>query len=405
MMEDPSTFLQSQQNLSSPSLLTNTRYGQPLVNLSTNYSSNDTTPAYYRHVHKPISQASSYGLDIAMPMQSSTAAGLVDYTLPFEMSSVSGQFPPQPTGMAHQSPIQMNGFMTRPTSMQSVLSQENMLASPMQGVQGPATMFPAEFPSHKRAADGPIGMFATGAVQEFHKRPRLNVSIHAMQRNSPSLQTTPYTVPAGINTTMAPLESAGINPTSQASVPVSGTNPIAIPAHQSTPKNIYSPQMQEAPFALYHPSRAPSNNIPPSYDLQRHGSFSTSNQNMPLIGMPYDRKISSTASSVGFPPSVNSYSVKAVPEGFSPFHPLRQSSATPLIQHGHVNDGRFMLVVKQQPERARLCSFKEENDTSMSTSIIFEVTLLTRPLYKVDRRPVDPPPIIQIIPSSEGSIG
>ncbi|RSH93268.1 hypothetical protein EHS25_007622 [Saitozyma podzolica] len=37
----------------------------------------------------------------------------------------------------------------------------------------------------------------------------------------------------------------------------------------------------------------------------------------------------------------------------------------------------FKLVVRQQPERARLCSFKEENET-------------------IDRRPVDPPPVVEV---------
>ncbi|TYJ57887.1 hypothetical protein B9479_001497 [Cryptococcus floricola] len=37
----------------------------------------------------------------------------------------------------------------------------------------------------------------------------------------------------------------------------------------------------------------------------------------------------------------------------------------------------YELVVKQQPERARLCSYKEENDT-------------------IDRRPVDPPPVVEL---------
>jgi hypothetical protein len=300
-------------------------------------------------------------------MQSGTAGRLVDYTLPFEMSSISGHFPPQPTGMAHESPIPMRG-MTRPTSMQSVLSQESMLASPMQGVQGPATMFPVVFPSHKRAADGPIGMFGTDADQESPKRPRLNVSIHAMQRNSPNVHTSPHTLPAHMNAMMTPLESAGINLTFPATVPISRTNSMVIPGHQSTPMTIFFPQMQEPPFAQHHSLREPSNNKLRSYDLQRNNSSSASNQKLPFMGTPYDRKISSTASSVGFPPSANPYVAKTLQEGFSPFHPLRQPLATSLIQHGHINDGRFMLVVKQQPERARLCSFKEENDTSMLNS-------------------------------------
>ncbi|WVQ75143.1 hypothetical protein IAR50_004752 [Cryptococcus sp. DSM 104548] len=37
----------------------------------------------------------------------------------------------------------------------------------------------------------------------------------------------------------------------------------------------------------------------------------------------------------------------------------------------------YKLIVQQQPERARLCSYKEENDT-------------------IDRRPVDPPPVVEL---------
>lgn len=50
------------------------------------------------------------------------------------------------------------------------------------------------------------------------------------------------------------------------------------------------------------------------------------------------------------------------------------AAAIPLRQRRR---GGWSMQVKQQPERARLCSFKEENDT-------------------IDRRPVDPPPIVQI---------
>ncbi|KAK1923528.1 velvet factor-domain-containing protein [Papiliotrema laurentii] len=45
---------------------------------------------------------------------------------------------------------------------------------------------------------------------------------------------------------------------------------------------------------------------------------------------------------------------------------------------------QLILKVRQQPERARLCSFKEENDT-------------------IDRRPVDPPPVVQVLTSRSDS--
>ena len=55
----------------------------------------------------------------------------------------------------------------------------------------------------------------------------------------------------------------------------------------------------------------------------------------------------------------------------------------------------FKLVVRQQPERARLCSFKEENETSGSNRSRHESSsvVLTR---SVDRRPVDPPPVVEV---------
>lgn len=250
--------------------------------------------------------------------------------------------------------------------MQSVLSQENMIASPMQGVQGTAYMFSTMFPSQKRAADGAIGVFGDETAQGVSKRPRLNVSIHSMQTDSQSAQTSPHTLQGDMNPTMTPLESTGINPAFQAAVPISRSNSMAIPGHQTAPMDIYSPHMQDSSFSQQHPFRTPSViSMNPGYDLQRHGSFSASNQNMPFTVTPYDHQVSSMTSSVGFPPSVNPYGVKGAPEGFSPFHPLHQPLPTPMVQHGHLNDGRFTLVVKQQPERARLCSFKEENDTSM----------------------------------------
>lgn len=404
-MEEPTGFSFPHPNLTSPTLSTSTTYGQPLTSsLSGNFSSNDGAPGYYRHVAKPFDYGQSYGLDVAIPKQSMTATSIAEHSMPFEISSVPGQPPPQSTGMPYPSPMQMNPFAARPTSMQSVHSQENMLGSPMQGLQGTTNAtFPTFFSSQKRAADGPMGVLGEEGAEVFNKRPRLNVAIHAMQMDTSSAQTSPFTLHSNTNSTMAPIDSAP-NPVFSAAMPISRSNSMVMPGQQSTTMALYSPQMQGASFAQHHPFRAPSVvSIPSSLDYHRQGALPTSNQNMPLATTPLDRKLSSTASSAGFLPSVVSHNAKAALEGFSPFHPARQPLTNAVIHHGHVNDGRFTLVVKQQPERARLCSFKEENDTSRCNVTLqgHSTNILA---LKVDRRPVDPPPIIQIIPATGGSI-
>lgn len=57
------------------------------------------------------------------------------------------------------------------------------------------------------------------------------------------------------------------------------------------------------------------------------------------------------------------------------------------------------LVVVQQPERARLCSFKEENETSTSSWLPSGNPNCTQDACTKatdDRRPVDPPPVIEL---------
>jgi hypothetical protein len=49
------------------------------------------------------------------------------------------------------------------------------------------------------------------------------------------------------------------------------------------------------------------------------------------------------------------------------------------------------LSIWQQPERARLCSYKEENETSECISRGISTD------GSVDRRPVDPPPVIEVL--------
>jgi len=59
----------------------------------------------------------------------------------------------------------------------------------------------------------------------------------------------------------------------------------------------------------------------------------------------------------------------------------------------------YSLRVIQQPERARLCSFKEENETSESLSVLVLVGK-KEGLHAdalVDRRPVDPPPVVELL--------
>lgn len=57
------------------------------------------------------------------------------------------------------------------------------------------------------------------------------------------------------------------------------------------------------------------------------------------------------------------------------------------------------MRVMQQPERARLCSFKEENETSESLPVAVEKEGHADDL--VDRRPVDPPPVVELLLDNE----
>lgn len=58
----------------------------------------------------------------------------------------------------------------------------------------------------------------------------------------------------------------------------------------------------------------------------------------------------------------------------------------------------YSLRVIQQPERARLCSYKEENETSESPLAVMTRWELINP---VDRRPVDPPPVVEMLLDSK----
>lgn len=366
-MEDPTTFSLSHPDMRSPSLPVNPPYGQSLSGVPTNFSSNGESPAYYRHVPKSVDYGQPCGLDTSIPSQSMNATASIDSAVPFGMSSVPSESSLPPTGMPFQHSMPTNGYVPRPISMQSIHGQENLLGSPMQGIQGTTNaMHPTAYSTQKRTAEGSTGPFGYEVAEGFSKRPRLNVSIHAMQMDSPSAQTSPRTIQPNMRTAMTPIDSAGDQSAFRAATPISRSNSMVMTGQQSTPMTMYSAQMQDPSFMHQHSFRTPSvASIPSRSDLQRPGEFSTSHQDVPLAATPFDRKLSSTASSAGFPPSAHPYSIKAMPEGFSPFHPLRQPLTTAVLQQGHVNDGRFTLVVKQQPERARLCSFKEENDTSM----------------------------------------
>jgi hypothetical protein len=60
----------------------------------------------------------------------------------------------------------------------------------------------------------------------------------------------------------------------------------------------------------------------------------------------------------------------------------------------------YSLRVIQQPERARLCSFKEENETSKSLFCASASGKKKEGLHAdtlVDRRPVDPPPVVELL--------
>lgn len=55
----------------------------------------------------------------------------------------------------------------------------------------------------------------------------------------------------------------------------------------------------------------------------------------------------------------------------------------------------YTLLVRQHPERARICSFKDKSGSQLHLSSS-KPKSLTRST-PVDRRPIDPPPIVQLV--------
>lgn len=79
-------------------------------------------------------------------------------------------------------------------------------------------------------------------------------------------------------------------------------------------------------------------------------------------------------------------------------------SGSGIISTGPLGREGWQLSVVQQPERARLCSFKEENETSTCGGIdrygqSYWDCSCSR--FTVDRRPVDPPPVVKLTRSGQ----
>jgi hypothetical protein len=65
-------------------------------------------------------------------------------------------------------------------------------------------------------------------------------------------------------------------------------------------------------------------------------------------------------------------------------------------------------MVRQQPVHARLCSFKEKGNRKLSSipGNDLHAIFIHRSLHclkLVDRRPIDPPPIVQLVCDSPGT--
>lgn len=398
-METPASFSQTQAILPPPPLSTHSSYEQPLTKSSGSFLFENPSPAYYWHVPKLAAYGSEYGSGTGKSVQSTTPCAPGDGMLPFDMSAVSNNPSVQIAGLSEQRPISMNGLMARPSSMQSVLSQDNMHASLLQGSQAfSSTMFSTVLPSPKRAADGSVGMYANESLQRSSKRPRLNMSIHSTQVDPSGSLTSQHVRQSNEVGAMSPQDSTALNSAVQDTTPMSSdggalgvsTSANALPStisvstslsgHPSLSMHGCSPQAQNPSIAQHHPFRTPSAiTTPSSYDSYRHGSVSLNHLNMAYMATAQDRRLSSTTSSTAIPSPIDSYHTNAAPEGYNSLYSMRQLLDSSMMKPRHMNDGRFTLVVKQQPERARLCSFKEENDTSEHQEALLKVTLLIKP--------------------------
>ncbi|GHJ86791.1 hypothetical protein NliqN6_3193 [Naganishia liquefaciens] len=334
------------------------------------YYANDI-PAY---VPGMANHGTGYGLNAAIPqdhrmapMQTRQGESTV-----FSFPTANGPLPQNPADV------------TRPfTSVSN--RQEPSQVSPITVSQTPIMTRPATgLISPKRGGDRVNALF-NNKRRGFSKRQRLDLTIETA---TPTKWADQYSQQPNYYRAASPRQSSVINsmdygstgiPLSASSLDRSRSNSNAIPGLMPRLQAPWTALPQEPNYshARFHDESTQHFHAPPFFESQRHSTFSNSSQNLPTSSSGYDSRFSSLSNVAGL-----SYGAA---QRMNPYDQTRQSFDVTAAKPKQLSDGRFSLIVQQQPERARLCSFKEENDT-------------------IDRRPVDPPPVVQIIPTRGGSI-
>lgn len=314
------------------------------------------------YLPEALNYGTGYGLDAAIPQEykmASNHTGQRD-AMSFNFPTANGHLSQDPAGVPQQYPPVASSHHT--------VGQESMQVSPVAISQTPITTRPATaLVSPKRGGDPVNGMFEDQR-RGSSKRQRLDLTIETA---TPASWTNQYSQQPNHFRAATPQRSSAVNsvdygstgvPLSAGSLDRSRSNSNAIPGYLSRSQAPWTALSQEPNYSQARGyDEAPTNsNVAPShdgsYDSHRPSSFSLASQHMPSASLGYDSRFSSLSGVAGLP--------YGAAERMNPYYPVRQPFDVTTAKPKQSSDGRFSLIVKQQPERARLCSFKEENDTS-----------------------------------------
>jgi hypothetical protein len=391
MMDQSTSFSQSRAALPPPPPLAQTDVIGSMGDFSASYAPGSNATAFSGYLPEAIHYGTGFGLNAAIPEEYKLAINARDgEAMAFNLSGINGHVSQQSVGFSQPFSFAANGY--------HAVSQEPMQTSPIAVSQTSAGLI-----SPKRVAESLNGIYGHQR-QGSSKRQRLDLAINTELSTSRSSQYSqqPNQFQAATSQRSSAMNSvdygSGDGPMSANPVDRSRSNSHAVSGNLPPVQTPWTTQLHTQTFAHGQGYGGPSSvsNMPPGYDSQRPGAFTMPPQNTHSATARYDHRL---ASSLGI-----NVLTHGAGEHMTAFHPNRQPLDLTMATPKQSSDGRFLLVMKQQPERARLCSFKEENDTSKHSSSCAETALIPLCSMQVDRRPVDPPPIVQIIPTGGDSI-
>lgn len=256
----------------------------------------------------------------------------------------------------------------------------------------PQTTFAFAISSPKREADVHSGQFAKHNRSGSFKRQRVDLSISTDLPYTQTHNQQPPTTMGQQQHQYGHLSQPGsavfphamsMNPPSSANsqsqadmsmsddnVNSSRVNSLASAGNQPLLGNTshLTQAFQNAQLHQFSPGSVGNGDTQPVQPSFRHNSFPQMQPQSPMQISSYTPVMSSLTSSMPVNGSSLGQSV------FNPAYSMTQPISAPSMSNGpdirkssdpNIN-ARFTLVMRQQPERARLCSFKEENDTSQS---------------------------------------